>query len=90
MPPADQGNVNFLPWYIAIAVLAVGGTSQEGPVAAPWRKTFRGQPGQYLYVSAQVGGWGTEVTVNVYVGDRLVRTSTSRGAHTIASTDGRL
>jgi len=69
-----------------------GGTSQESDANLTWSKTFLAERGQRLYISAQEGRGSRigAITVWLYVDERLVKRSTSKGAYAIATASGRL
>lgn len=69
-----------------------GGTSQESDAKLTWSKTFLAERGQRLYISAQESRCSRigAITVWLYVNDRLVKRSTSKGAYTIATASARL
>jgi len=67
-----------------------GGTSQEGNVSVPWTYSFTGDPGDFVYISAQNQGQSGSVTVTIYTDGDNFKTSTSSGAYVIATASGSL
>lgn len=67
-----------------------GGTSQESNVSVPWSYTFKGYPGDFVYISAQNQGSSGSVTATVNKDGSAFKTSTSSGAYVIASASGSL
>lgn len=69
---------------------ADGGTSQESDVDVPWSYSFTGEPGDFVYISAQNQGQTGTVTVTIYTDGDVFKTSTSEGAYVIATASGSL
>ena len=67
-----------------------GGTSQEGEVPVPWSYTFTGEPGDFVYISAQNQGESGSVTATIITDGDTFKTSTSSGAYVIATASGSL
>lgn len=67
-----------------------GGTSQESDVSVPWSYSFTGEPGDFVYISAQNQGQTGTVTVTIYTDGDVFKTSTSEGAYVIATASGSL
>ncbi|MBL7087099.1 MAG: hypothetical protein ISS28_08435 [Candidatus Cloacimonetes bacterium] len=67
-----------------------GGTSQESNVSVPWTYSFTGEPGDFVYISAQNQGQSGSVTVTIYTDGDKFKTSTSSGAYVIATASGSL
>lgn len=66
------------------------GTNHEGAVRVPWRKDLVLRPGSRLYVSARLQDTDGSVTVNIYVNNALVKTSTSSGRYAMVAATGTL
>lgn len=66
------------------------GTSQESNVSVPWTYSFKGQPGQFVYVSAQNQGQSGSVTATINTDGEKFKSSTSSGAYVIATASGSL
>jgi hypothetical protein len=69
---------------------ASGGTEQIDGVTLPWRLTLEARTGQFLYISAQNKGESGDVTVTIYRNESPVKSSTSKGAYSIASASFRV
>lgn len=67
-----------------------GGTSQYHDVPVPWSYTFKGEVGDFVYVSAQNQGQSGTVTATIYRDGETFKTSTSSGAYVIATASGSL
>jgi hypothetical protein len=67
-----------------------GGTSQYDDVSVPWSYAFKGEPGDFVYVSAQNQGQTGTVTATIYRDGEIFKTSTSSGAYVIATASGTL
>lgn len=67
-----------------------GGVSQESDVEVPWSYSFTGDPGDFVYISAQNQGQTGTVTVTIYRDGDVFKTSTSEGAYVIATASGTL
>lgn len=67
-----------------------GGTSQESDVSVPWSYTFDGEPGDFVYISAQNQGESGSVTVTIYTDGDEFKSSTSEGSYVIATASGTL
>lgn len=67
-----------------------GGVSQESDVEVPWSYSFTGEPGDFVYISAQNQGQTGTVTVTIYRDGDVFKTSTSEGAYVIATASGTL
>lgn len=65
-----------------------GGTEQKRGVELPWSLTMHPKRGTHLYISAQNGGLDATVTVEIVVNGTVAKTSTSEGAHSIATANG--
>lgn len=90
--PGHMG-IPDMPWHGNLTYTnEQGGMSQESDAKLPWSKTFLVESGERLYISAQegVGAQTGAITVSIYVDQRLAKTSTSKGAYTIATASARL
>jgi hypothetical protein len=72
-----------------------GGTSQEANATLPWKYSFKAEgsfetEGPSVYLSAQNDGETGDVTVTIYKDYKEFKTSTSKGAHVIATAEGTL
>lgn len=67
---------------------AQGGTEQMKAAGRVWTKTFRMEPGDFAYISAQNQRDSGGVMCEIYVDGKLWKTSTSDGGYTIASCSG--
>ena len=67
-----------------------GGTSQFTDVTAPWKYSFTGHTGDFVYVSGQAGSTGATLTASIYLDEVLFKTSTSSGDYVIAASYGSL
>ena len=67
-----------------------GGISQENNVIVPWSYSFKGDSGDFVYISAQNQGESGTVTVTIYKDGSKFKRSTSSGAYCIASASGSL
>lgn len=67
-----------------------GGTSQLSGVMLPWRTSFSAGALSFVYIAAQNQGETGTVTATIYRDGEEFRTSTSSGAHVIASAHGSL
>ena len=67
-----------------------GGTSQQSNVSVPWSYSFTGDPGDFVYISAQNQGESGSVTVTIYTDGDKFKSSTSSGAYVIATASGSL
>ena len=65
---------------------ASGNTEQRTDLS-PWDMSFDADPGQYLYISAQLEAFGT-VTCNIKANGTVIETATSKGEYVIASCSG--
>lgn len=66
-----------------------GGTQQESNVTpGNWSKSYTAKQGDFLYISAQNHTATGDITVSIYVDDRLYRTASSSGAYVIATASG--
>ena len=65
-----------------------GGTEQISDQPFPWTKTFTVKKGDHLYLSAQNNHRGGDVTANIYVDQKLFKTSSSAGDYVIATASG--
>jgi hypothetical protein len=61
-----------------------GGTSQE-KVTLPWSQTVKAPESGFLYISAQNEHDYGDITCTITVDGKVIKTSTSTGAYTIAS-----
>ena len=61
-----------------------GGTSQE-KVNLPWSLTVKAPQSNFLYISAQNEADYGDITCTISVDGKVIKTSTSSGAYTIAS-----
>lgn len=62
------------------------GNTEQHKVDLPWRLQFEAQPGQFLYLSAQSGGYGNACKIKV---DGVVlERADSSGQYSIASCSG--
>ena len=67
-----------------------GGTSQVTGVTNFWEESFVAKPGAFLYLSAQnLNAFGS-VTVRIWKGNEIFKSSTSDGAYVIATASGTL
>lgn len=64
-----------------------GNTEQFDIFDSDWHKTFKAQPGQFLYVSAQNNAPGT-ITCKIEVNGLPIEEASSTGRHKIASCSG--
>ena len=67
-----------------------GGTSQSSNVSVPWEYSFTGNPGDFVYISAQNQGSSGTVTTKILTDGDKFKSSTSTGAYVIASASGSL
>ena len=66
-----------------------GNTQQESEVRpGAWEKTYTAKKGDFIYISAQNHTATGNVTVTIYIDDKLYRTATSSGAYVIATASG--
>lgn len=65
-----------------------GGVSQIGNTSVPWSLSFTGEPGDFVYVSAQNQGETGKVTAIIFIDDDVFKSSTSSGAFVIATSSG--
>ena len=75
--------------YIDVTLQNSGGnTEQYTRRSVPYTYSFVASKGQFLYISAQAQSYGS-VETRIYVNDKIIESSTSRGEHVIASASGR-
>ena len=67
-----------------------GGTSQANGVSMPWTHTFKAQPGDSVYLSAQNNGESGAVTVSIFKEGSEFKKSSSSGPFCIAIASGLL
>lgn len=66
-----------------------GGTQQESNIKpGQWAKSYNAKKGDFVYISAQNYTATGDITVSIYVDDRLFKTATSSGAYVIATASG--
>jgi hypothetical protein len=65
-----------------------GGTEQDDYVSIPWEKSFTFGRGDFVYLSAQNDSEYGSVACEIWVNEVKWKTSTSRGAYSIASCSG--
>lgn len=65
-----------------------GNTEQHSEVDLPYQKSFRTEPGQFVYVSAQNNDESGSVECKITVDGRTLETASSSGAYVIASCGG--
>lgn len=65
-----------------------GGTSQYSGVTLPWSTSFKADPGDFVYVSAQNQRDTGSVTAAIYIDGDKYKRSTSTGAYVIATASG--
>lgn len=68
-----------------------GGTEQISEAKVPWMTTlYDMRSGDFVYISAQNDQEYGGVTVEIYLDDILVKSSSSHGAYVIATASGRI
>ncbi len=65
-----------------------GGTSQESEVSLPWKMSFTGMIGDFVYVSAQNQNSTGSVKCTIYKNGSILETSESSGAYVISTASG--
>src|ERR1041385_8045362 len=62
-----------------------GGDTEQQEVHLPWSKSFQGQYGEFLYISAQNKNDGGSITTYISINGNTRKTSTSSGGYVIAT-----
>lgn len=65
-----------------------GENTQQHPMTGSWKLDFEGDPGQFLYVSAQNNNNSGTVSVEITVNGKEIDKATSSGAYVIATASG--